>query len=391
MGTPLCEANVAVVGAAGSIGRTCALMLARDAGSMTLVGRHLEKLRVVEAEVAARNPNVTITDDIAAGLKNADVIITVTSAAEAVILPEYLKRGAVVCDVARPRDVSVRVAKERDDVLIIEGGLVAVPGDVDFHFNFGFPPKTAYACMSETMMLALDGRYESFTLGKEVSVEQAEETQRLATKHGFRLAGFRSFEKAVTDETIEKVRRAAGRDRLPKPKAAPTTPKCTDYRVKRGMPNVKLAEALVLRADTQKRIEQLRERLKASVLVQEGEEPPENPQELFAELERLLAQVTDLIKRINQTNLQATLAGGKTLTDALADRDSLTLYHKILESTVVAATPQFDRMGRAEIRKIPTVKVGDLRRLMDETARQRRELDTSIQAANWTTELLGSE
>jgi predicted amino acid dehydrogenase len=117
----------------------------------------------------------------------------------------------VVCDVARPRDVSVQVAKERDDVLVIEGGVVAVPGDVNFNFNFGFPEKTAYACMSETMILALDGRYENFTLGKEVSVGQVEEISTLASKHGFKIAGFRSFEKSVSPEKIEEIRKNARR------------------------------------------------------------------------------------------------------------------------------------------------------------------------------------
>lgn len=216
MGMPIQEATVAIVGAAGSIGRTCALMLARDAKRLALIGRNAEKLEPVAREIAAAHPQVEVgvTGDVAHGLRQADVILTVTSAVDAVIQPEHLKRGAVVCDVARPRDVSVRVAKERDDVLVIEGGIVAVPGaDVDFHFNFGFPPKTAYACMSETIMLALEGRYESFTLGKEVSVAQAEETLRLATRHGFKLAGFRSFERAVTEETIARVRKAAGRNK----------------------------------------------------------------------------------------------------------------------------------------------------------------------------------
>jgi fatty aldehyde-generating acyl-ACP reductase len=209
MDTPINEATVAVVGATGSIGRTSAMMLAKDAKRIVLVGRNKERLEPVAKAVAERNAHVTLTDDVAEGLKDADVIVTVTSAADAVILPEHLKIGAVVCDVARPRDVSVRVAKERKDVLVIEGGVVAVPGDVKFNFSFGFPPQTAYACMSETIMLALDHRYESFTLGKEVSVEQAEETQRMANKHGFRLAGFRSFEFAVTDEHIAEVRAAA--------------------------------------------------------------------------------------------------------------------------------------------------------------------------------------
>ena len=211
MDTPLEKATIAVVGAAGSIGRTCALLLADEAGEIVLVGRNVDKLAPVAEAIRLRNGRVSVTDNVADGLKNADVIVTVTSAADAVILPEHLKKGAVVCDVARPRDVSVRVAKERKDVLILEGGVVAVPGDVDFNFSFGFPPKTAYACMSETIMLALEARYENFTLGKEVSVEQAEETQKMAQKHGFRLAGFRSFEFAITEEHIASVRQAAGK------------------------------------------------------------------------------------------------------------------------------------------------------------------------------------
>lgn len=151
---------------------------------------------------------------------------------------------------------------------------------------------------------------------------------------------------------------------------------------------MKLAEGLVLRADTKKRIEQLRERLKLSALVQDGEEPPENPQELFAELQRLLEQMTTLIQRINRTNLQFTLPDGRSLTTALAERDTLSLYHNVLQTTVEAATPKVDRLGRAEIKKVPTVKISDLRRQMDDVARQRRELDTLIQSVNWTTELL---
>ena len=212
MDTKLESAKVAVVGAAGSIGQTCATLMARETAHLTLIGRNVAKLTPLAEELRrAGGAQISTTGDVAEGLRDADIVITVTSAVDAVILPEHLKRGAVVCDVARPRDVSVRVARERKDVLVIEGGVVAVPGDVDFHFEFGFPPKTAYACMSETIMLALDERYESFTLGKEVSVAQVEETQRLAIKHGFRLAGFRSFERAVTDETIAAIRRSAGR------------------------------------------------------------------------------------------------------------------------------------------------------------------------------------
>lgn len=220
MGLMLSESRVAIVGATGSIGATCAEILAREAAEVALVGRSVERLDALAARLnASSRAEVSLHTDVAEGLRNADIIITVTSAVEAVILPEHIKSGAVVCDVARPRDVSVRVAKERDDVLVIEGGMVQVPGDMHLpkpdnpssEFSFGFPQGTSYACMAETMMLALDQRYECFTLGKDVSVAQVDAINEIATRHGFGLAGFRSFERAVDKEYIAHVRRNASR------------------------------------------------------------------------------------------------------------------------------------------------------------------------------------
>ncbi len=151
---------------------------------------------------------------------------------------------------------------------------------------------------------------------------------------------------------------------------------------------MKLAEALVLRADLQKRLNQLRARLTQSAVVQEGEQPPENPQELLAELDQMLTQLQNLIVRINRTNLQATLSDGTTLTDALAQRDTLALHHSIISGLADAASNRVERYGRSEIRKLSTVDVASLRRQMDELARQRRELDMTIQAANWATDVL---
>jgi predicted amino acid dehydrogenase len=219
MGIDISLANVAIVGGTGSIGRTCAQILGPLAASVVLIGRDEERLEEArDAMPESVRHRTTYTTNIPQGLSDADIVVTVTSAVDVVVLPEHLKVGAVVCDVARPRDVSLRVAKERDDVLVIEGGVVAVPGaDLDFGINFGFPPKMAYACMSETMMLALEGRYESFTLGKTVSVAQAEQTTELAAKHGFRLAGYRSFEKAVSEDQIARIRASADRKRRTSP------------------------------------------------------------------------------------------------------------------------------------------------------------------------------
>src|SRR2546426_9900943 len=120
---------------------------------------------------------------------------------------------------------------------------------------------------------------------------------------------------------------------------------------------MKLAEALVLRADVQKRIAQMRGRLQQSALVQEGEQPPEDPQELLAELDQLLNQLGELMARINRTNLQTRLTEGVTLTDALARRDVLSMRHSIVSGLADTASARVERYGRSEIRKMSTVDV----------------------------------
>ena len=207
------DATVAVVGATGSIGRVCAELLAGEAARTLLIARDETKLQVLRdrLRVGARGELFISTKmDV---LKEAQLTLTVTSAIHDVIRPEHLQPGSVVCDVARPRDVSAMVAAVRDDILVIDGGMVDVPGPVDFHFNFGFPEGKAYACMAETIALALEGRFEDYTVGREITLERVREITAIAERHGFRLSGFRSFEREVTEEQIEAVRRNARRGR----------------------------------------------------------------------------------------------------------------------------------------------------------------------------------
>ncbi|HAP32454.1 MAG TPA: shikimate dehydrogenase [Firmicutes bacterium] len=207
MGIDLDRAEVAVLGASGSIGSACARILARKVNYLTLIARTLPPLEKLAGRIKQDcGLAAKVTANVKDAVRRADVIVAVSSAADALIEPEDLKPGAVVCDVARPRDVSARVAEMRNDVLVIEGGAVEVPGDVNFNFNFGFPPKLAYACMAETMILALEKRYENFSLGRDMTVEQIDEISALAAKHGFKLAGFRSFERALTEDLIDEIR-----------------------------------------------------------------------------------------------------------------------------------------------------------------------------------------
>ena len=200
------EATAAVVGATGAIGQICAYKLAPYVSKLILIGQRTSALKVLREQIQSvtglSNIHIsTLVDDI----KKANLILTVTSAIDTIIHPEHLQSGSIICDVARPRDVSARVAAVRDDVLVIDGGMVDIPGPVDFHFDFGFPPGKAYACMAETMALTLEGRFEDYTLGKNLRLEQVNEIEAIATKHGFRLSGFRSFEKAITHEQIARV------------------------------------------------------------------------------------------------------------------------------------------------------------------------------------------
>lgn len=205
-------AQVLVLGATGSIGKVLSIMLADRGYSVTLCARNLDKIQKVAHEICDRTGMVPrINRDLKDALREADVVVCVSSAIDALIQPGDLKPGALVCDVSRPRNVSVEVKKYRDDVLIIEGGVVRVPGNVDFHFDFGFPPGTSYACMAETMILAMEEKYVDWSLGRDLTVEQVEGINKLAKKHGFELAGFRSFERPVTDAEIQAIKENARR------------------------------------------------------------------------------------------------------------------------------------------------------------------------------------
>ena len=153
---------------------------------------------------------------------------------------------------------------------------------------------------------------------------------------------------------------------------------------------ITLGEALNRRADAQKRIAQLQERLRASVLVQEGDEPPERAENLLVELDALCSELERLIAQINHTNATTTLPTGETVTEALARRDVLGLRAGALRTAIRAATGDvpLGRYSRSEIRTVRQVRVADLQQQVDTRARERRELESQLQEHNWTTQLI---
>ena len=150
---------------------------------------------------------------------------------------------------------------------------------------------------------------------------------------------------------------------------------------------MKLAEALNQRADLQKRIAQLKERLSNNAKVQEGDEPAEKPADLFKELDGSLRELESLIVRINRTN-QETVWEGKTLTEMIAGKDVLSLQLSVLRSVLEAANVRSDRFSRNEIKFVRTIDVNALQKQVDDLSRDLRELDSKLQQANWMTELV---
>ncbi|SRR5216684_4817416 len=151
---------------------------------------------------------------------------------------------------------------------------------------------------------------------------------------------------------------------------------------------MKLAEALILRADCQKRFAQLKSRLLTNAKIQEGDKPAEKPQELIRELEGVAAELVDLIKRINKTNSATVVANSKTLSDVLAERDVLALRRTAYNDLALSAAIAHGRLTRSEIKYVSTINVAETQKRADELAKEYRELDARIQELNWQTELI---
>ena len=151
---------------------------------------------------------------------------------------------------------------------------------------------------------------------------------------------------------------------------------------------MKLAEALSIRKDLQKRIQQLGQRIQNNVKVQEGDEPLEQPTELMKELDACLTQLEDIIWRINATNMQTKSADGTTLTQLMARKDVLTMRVNHLRSIFETASAGQDRYSRSEIKSVTVVDVKAIGKKVDECSAQLRQLDMEIQSLNFQTELI---
>lgn len=269
MHIPESEARVAVVGATGSIGRACALLLAQEVKDMvlfgnarhavssrnrlnslaqdilrqaqdgwaegkhtgmsewisdaiktlareespkaqdyleTLQGKHLD-LPLLQEICDYLNVNIPlrISLNLDEDLPQCNLVVAASNSPEYILFPHHFQPGAVVCDVARPADVAPEVAICRNDVLILEGGLVQYPDQVNFGPNFGYRDGVGLGCLSETILLAMEGEGKNYSIGTKLPLEDIEHLRSLGHKHGFKLAGLRSKNREITDQDIEEI------------------------------------------------------------------------------------------------------------------------------------------------------------------------------------------
>ncbi|WP_210757040.1 dehydrogenase [Azohydromonas sediminis] len=231
-----------VVGATGSIGAACARLLARAAEQIYLVSPETAKLLALKESILKESPGATV--HLAARtdrhIGEMDMIVTATSGAGQKVLDIMkVKPGCVITDVARPLDLPPEEVVKRPDVLVIESGEIQLPGEPKMK-NIGLPPGVTYACLAETIVLALEGRFENFTVGRHIEWEKVREIYKLGLKHGMKLAAISGVHGVITDEQIARVRelalaaraanaaRAARQPRAAKAaKAATTLPQAT--------------------------------------------------------------------------------------------------------------------------------------------------------------------
>ncbi len=200
-----------VVGATGAIGSVCARLLAMVADEVCMVSPETAKLLSLKGSILKETPDARLFLSSRAdkNIADMDMIVTATSGAGKKILDIMkVKPGCVITDVARPLDLPPEEVAKRPDVLVIESGEILLPGSVSMK-NIGLPKDVAYACLAETIVLALEGRFENFTVGRNIEWEKVREIYRLGRKHGMKLAAISGVNGPFSDADIRRVRKLA--------------------------------------------------------------------------------------------------------------------------------------------------------------------------------------
>lgn len=200
------QGTAMIIGATGSIGKVCAKVLTNQWKRIIVAAPRPYKILELVRELQEQNPHAEVigTSSPDRYSPECDLIITSTSAqGEAVMDIEKVKSGCVICDVSRPFDISLEDAAKRPDVLVIASGEVELPGNVKLTQTIGLPGSSVYACLAETALLALEGRFESFSISRDLQYDKVCEIDRIARKHGVKLSAIMGHAGEITEREIE--------------------------------------------------------------------------------------------------------------------------------------------------------------------------------------------
>lgn len=205
------KAKTMVVGATGAIGSVSARLLAMAFDEVVLAARDEGRLNKLKKSILKDTPDakISITTDPDACISDMDMIVTSTSGAGKKVLDIMkVKPGCVITDVARPLDLPASEVAKRPDVLVIESGEIELPGDVQMK-SIKLPKNVVFACMAETIALAMEGRFEVYTIGRNTEWEKVKEIYKIGLKHGMKLAAISGVNGVFTDEDLAKIRERA--------------------------------------------------------------------------------------------------------------------------------------------------------------------------------------
>ncbi|MEA3336872.1 MAG: serine carboxypeptidase [Chloroflexota bacterium] len=201
-----------ILGATGAVGKVSARLLAQSTGRLILVASRPEALIALKRQIQDENPEavILISTTVDDHLEEVELIVaTVPSPTPRVLDITRCKPGTVICDLARSPNIAPEDARLRPDVLVVQGALIRLPGDVEIASGFDLPPGIVQASLAETALLAMEGRFDDFTLGREVRMDQVLEIDRLFKKHQFKQVGLRSFTRYLTEEDLSQRREIA--------------------------------------------------------------------------------------------------------------------------------------------------------------------------------------
>jgi len=198
------KSSLLILGATSSVGKYCIEILSNFVSTMYVTAHNEEKLNLFLSELSKEKRNkLHRVNDINPVIDKVNVIIVATNRIPVDLDLSKINPGTVIFDASYPRKIPPDL---RNDILVIDGVSILPPGKVDFNFDFGLPKGVCFPCIAEPITLALERRFENYSLGKDPDPLKIREIMRLAAKHGFEIAGLTSKERVISDDAIDKIK-----------------------------------------------------------------------------------------------------------------------------------------------------------------------------------------